>query len=364
MKILARDLRHGALRLLPENLDDLWVLYNVIQPGDYVKARTTREMSVEGARRKRSRRVSAVLGLEVKRVTWDRVLNRLRVLGVVREAPEELEALGKHHTIDVAVGSPVLVRKAEWPSHMLEQIKRACQVKEKPVVLISIDDEEYCIAVLRHRGPRIRAEARTRLPGKLEVERREASLNAFLAESVKALREVWNETRGPIIILGPGFMKKRLHKYIMERHPDLAESVSAVRGVSSGGAAGIYEALRSGVLEKTIEGLRAVEESEAIGELLARIGRGDGRAVYGVDAVRQANIHGAVELLLVSDSKLKEADVEGRKALEELVRDVEARGGRVMIVSSEHEAGRNLQSLGGVAALLRFPLNDAITSKS
>ncbi|MFB0522489.1 MAG: hypothetical protein ACETV1_01845, partial [Candidatus Bathyarchaeia archaeon] len=36
--------------------------------------------------------------------------------------------------------------------------------------------------------------------------------------------------------------------------------------------------------------------------------------------------------------------------------EVEERGGEVTIISAEHEAGAKLLSLGGMAALLRFPL--------
>jgi len=43
--------------------------------------------------------------------------------------------------------------------------------------------------------------------------------------------------------------------------------------------------------------------------------------------------------------------------LEKLVKEVEEKGGRIIIISTEHEAGTKLLSLGGVAALLRFPVS-------
>jgi protein pelota len=38
------------------------------------------------------------------------------------------------------------------------------------------------------------------------------------------------------------------------------------------------------------------------------------------------------------------------------MKNVEEMGGGIMIISTEHEAGTKLLSLGGIAALLRFPL--------
>ena len=40
MRILDYDAKHGVLKALPEDVDDLWVLYNVIHPEDLIYART------------------------------------------------------------------------------------------------------------------------------------------------------------------------------------------------------------------------------------------------------------------------------------------------------------------------------------
>ncbi|HDI42297.1 MAG TPA: mRNA surveillance protein pelota [Candidatus Bathyarchaeota archaeon] len=357
LKIIAEDLRHGRLKLKPENLDDLWTLYNVIQPGDHITAKTTREVRPEGeARQKKGRRKLVTLRLEVKRATWDRALNRLRVLGVIREAPEELEALGKHHTITIKPGTPFLLEKEQWPKYMLEQIRKATEVEQTPVVIVAIDDEEYAIAVLRHRGPEVKTEEKTRLPGKLEAERRESAVQAYLAEAAKALSSVWREVGGPIVIAGPAYMKNRLHNHLREKHPELAERVSALVSTSSAGQAGVYEAIRSGALDKVLANIRMMEESQAVKELLTRIGKGDGRAVYGEEQTERAAQYGAVETLLITDEKLRTAQDDRRKALENIMHSVEKQGGKIIIVSTEHEAGKNLRSLGGIAALLRFPI--------
>ena len=43
-------------------------------------------------------------------------------------------------------------------------------------------------------------------------------------------------------------------------------------------------------------------------------------------------------------------------SLVDRVRDVE--GGEVRVLSSDHESGRRLDGLGGVAAILTFPIED------
>jgi protein pelota len=65
---------------------------------------------------------------------------------------------------------------------------------------------------------------------------------------------------------------------------------------------------------------------------------------------------GAVEKLIVADTGLRESEQKQRLHLEELMRLVEQRRGSVSVVSTEHEAGAKLLALGGIAALLRFPV--------
>jgi protein pelota len=91
-------------------------------------------------------------------------------------------------------------------------------------------------------------------------------------------------------------------------------------------------------------------------EFLARLGRGKEDATYGFDDVERATNYGAVEKLLVADSTLRETTDEKRVALESLMKNVEDARGEILVISTENEAGTKLLSLGGIAALLRFPL--------
>jgi protein pelota len=92
-------------------------------------------------------------------------------------------------------------------------------------------------------------------------------------------------------------------------------------------------------------------------EVLARLGRGKGDITYGFEEVEKASIYGAVEKLLVADATLREIPDEKRRALEKIMKGVEEKGGQITVISTEHEAGTKLLSLGGVAALLRFSLS-------
>ena len=42
MKLVFKDLKHGEIKLIAENLDDIWHLYNIINEQDLVRAMTFR----------------------------------------------------------------------------------------------------------------------------------------------------------------------------------------------------------------------------------------------------------------------------------------------------------------------------------
>jgi len=359
LKLLQIHLKKGFAKVVPRSLDDLWHLYNIIYPGDQVYAKTTREIKIqeEYARPQQGRRVTVLLGLQVERVLWDRSLNRLRVHGTISDVPEDIGGKGSHHTLNIVVNQPLTIVKAKWLKHQVDRLEKASHIETPLVVLVSIDDEEFAVAVLRQYGLEVKVEKRIRLPGKLEPEKRDEALKGYFKEALNLLRETWVSLNCPIVILGLGFVKNGFVKYVKDVAPDVAVAVADVKSVNSSGVTGINEAVRSGVLTKTLKHARMAEETQLVEEVLARLGKGTTDVAYGLDEVVKATQYGAVEKLLLTDTMLRESTDEKRTELEKMMWEVEEKAGQITVVSTEHEGGTKLQGLGGVAALLRFRIS-------
>lgn len=362
MRVLEKNFKKGIVKVVPITLDDLWHLYNIIYRGDLVYARTTRETKADGnyARPQKGKRVSVFMGIVVEEVVWDRSLNRLRLLGRIHEAPDDIAGKGSHHTLNVTVNKPLTIVKEKWLSHQVDRLERARRFEVPPVIVVSIDSDEYCIALIRQYGVDVQAEGRTSLPGKLEADKRAEAVLRYFRSVFGALRLVWQSNRCSIVIIGVGFVKNQFAKYVQSESQEVAGAVVDVKSVNSGGLAGINEALRSDVLDTALRSIRVAEESRVVEEILARLGKERGDVTYGLVQVEKADSFGAVETLLVADFSLRDASDEDRRILERLMRGVEEKGGRVIVVSVEHEAGQKLLALGGVAALLRFPVGQSV----
>ena len=359
MRILKIDLKKGFVKVQPESLDDIWHLFNVISKGDGVYAKTTRAVKIdeEGMRPAKGERISVSVGIIVDDVSFDKSINRLRVKGVVVEAPEDLGIKGSHHTINVVIGNPVTITKTKWLGHQIDRLKAASEQKVAPILVVALDDGDCCIALLQHYGFDVKLEMKSKLPGKLDEDKRAEGMLGYFKAITESLDNIVKRTDGSIVIVGPGFVKEKFASYLKDKAPYLTDKIIAVKSVGSAGVAGVHEALRSGILANVAKQIRAVEEAEKVEDVFARIGKGSRNVTYGINDVEKAVDFGAVELLLVADKFLREASSVETIKLEEVIRKAEKMRGKVMIVSTEQEAGEKILSLGGIAATLRFPIS-------
>jgi protein pelota len=359
VKIIGKNLRQGFVKVVPSSDDDLWHLYNVIYKGDEVYAYSSRNVKSdkEYSRPKSGERVSAFMGVKVESVGWDKFLGKLRVHGIIIQAPDIMPT-GAHHTLNIALNQPLTIVKKEWPKHLLDRLNRASRT-EKPIIILSIDDEGFALAETRQYGVDIKVEERVKLPGKHEADQRSAATKGYFKRAVSSLNQLWAPKHNPIVIVGVDYIKNDFAKFLKDETSDMAKSVIDIKSVNNGGVSGIYEAMRSGALLKAAKQMRIIDETEVMEEVMKRLGKGEATVTYGLDAVENAVQMGAVETLVVADTMIRESDEEQRLHLEQLMREVEQRRGRVTVVSTEHEAGEKLIALTGIAALLRFPIDGA-----
>ncbi|KAI6868076.1 hypothetical protein KC318_g18132, partial [Hortaea werneckii] len=63
-------------------------------------------------------------------------------------------------------------------------------------------------------------------------------------------------------------------------------------------------------------------------------------------------------VLLISNSLFRSQEIATRKRWVKLVDEVKDQGGEVRVFSSMHESGKRLEGLGGIAAILTYPIDD------
>jgi len=126
MKVIFKDLNHGEIKLMPENLDDIWHLYNIIDEEDMVRGLTyrTEEGKDDKIRSKKSEKKRMKLGIRVKEVKFHEFSDRLRIHGIIEEGPQDL---GSFHTLNINADDmdKISIVKKKRKHYQLDRIDEA-----------------------------------------------------------------------------------------------------------------------------------------------------------------------------------------------------------------------------------------------
>jgi len=353
MKITFQDTKKGVMDLVPETLDDLWHLSHIIEVGNILSSKTTRRIQDTTGDKLRSDRgvkKTFYIGIKVESISFHIFTGKLRATGPIVLGPEEFVPLGSHHTLEVKFNTPLKIRKHHWSRYIINRIKRAVSASKKlSAIIILLEDDTADIGLIRQFGIEYYGPIIGNISGKKIIEKnRQKTVDSFyqkIADSILKFDEIQN-----IIIAGPGFTKSNFFQFLENKYPEIAKK-AILESTGSGGRAGIHEVLKKGVVEKLTSENRIATEISAINEILGEIGKSSNKVIYGKKETINAANAGAVEKLLVLDKVVRS------ERLEKIMDLVENMAGEVMVISSEHEGGKQLESLGNLAALLRYPVN-------
>ena len=355
MKTLKRDLRNGRVAVRVEVPDDLWYLSDLIFEGDMVISSTKRRIEKETGKKRsdRGEKVAMTIGVRVDTVEFDRNVDRLRIGGKIEQAPADVPK-GDYHTLNIKPGSTLTIVKEKWGRDSLVKLQDAEKTVKAKVILIAIEEGLCSIGQLSNYGVRPIGTIRESIAGKKEVAAKEAETLKFFGEAASALAEHL-EGLDRIIVAGPGFVKDSFYNYLKEKKPEVAKK-AVVESVSMAGEKGLQEIVKRGIIEKVVKEAKITVEVREIQRLMEEISKDSGLATYGFAQVENAAQAGAVETLLVTNKLIRKYKIDKNERLEELMNTVENTGGKIVIVSEEHELGKQLEGLGGIGAVLRYRL--------
>lgn len=353
MKIGYQNQKEGIIEVIPETLDDLWHLSHIVEEGDFVTSKTTRRIQDNTGDKLRSDRgvkKTFTLEVNVESISFHMFTGKLRLTGSITKGPEDLIPLGSHHTIEVKLNTPLKIRKEVWSKWAMDRLNQAIEASKKlSAIIVLIEEDTATLGLIRQYGLEYYGPIVGNISGKQMLDKnRDKNVIKFYQSIVKSLFK-FSDIQN-IVIAGPGFGKNDFLKFLQDNYPDIAEK-SIIESTGSGGRVGIQEVLKKGTVEKLSSENRIAFEMKDVDELLTLLSTNHKLVVYGKSQVENAVNMGAVKKLLVRDLNIRADD------LEHIMDLTENMGGHVSIISSEHEGGDQLQALGGIAAILRYPIS-------
>lgn len=383
-----------------ESAEDMYAVAGLIDDGDVVTASTMRKVQRDSGGASVSTRLLMRLGVEVTGTHLDAGAGVLRVNGRVTTEVEHVK-LGSHHALELEPHRPFDVAKQSgWTQHHYDMLKEAVAAGSAADV-IALMLEEGAAYVCAVSGPvtSVRAKVVHSVPKKRAgTSAHERGLEKFFEAVLDALRRHadWaapapgtaaaSATAGgaalttggassagrPIIIASPGFLKDDFLSWALatagsKGYKEVTEAANKGRFVPAHASAGNPRALRGVLSDPSVAarlaGTRAASDGAALEAFLRALHADPLTAVYGYRHVRAAAERGAVAKLLVVDSLLRAKDPAVRGVYSSLVDEVNrgatgAAGSAVGVLAGGHPAGAALAQMGGLAALLRYPVHD------
>ncbi|MFC2134727.1 mRNA surveillance protein pelota [Bacteroidota bacterium] len=347
MKIIKKNLKKGEITLKIENLDDIWILSQIIEPEDFVKGRTERKIKIGDTadRNMKVVRKQFFLSVKVEKVEITDNAETLKVLGIITDGPDEI-ARGEHHSFNLETESVFTIEKTNWLNFQLQKIEEATKGAKINILIVIFDREEAFFAKLKGNGYTVLG----KIAGDVQKkEEKHVSKDNFYKDIVSKITEYNDSGKiDNIIVASPGFWKESLLKVIPE---ELKKKVVPAT-VSQANERAISELLKRNELQKVLSDNRATQESKLVDQLLQGVSKDT--ATYGFKETKENITNGAVSDLLISNKFIQKIREEGKyPELENLMLSCEKMDGKIHIISSE-EAEKSLDSLSGIAGILRW----------
>ena len=250
--------------------------------------------------------------------------------------------------INVQINNSIKIQKT-WNKWSLDRLQRAVESSKRLTeIIVAIEDNVADLGIIKQYGIEYVGPIIGDISGKRNISKdRQEKINLYYEDITKTINQY--DKVNKLIIVGPGFTKNGYYNYLEDHYPDLAKK-SILESTGSGGHAGIQEVLKNGLIESLSKDAKIASEISSVNKLLEQIGKSSNLVTYGKKQVAMATNMGASEKILVLDNFVRE------KETQEIMNNAENMGGTVEIISSEHDAGKQLEALGSIASFLRYPI--------
>ncbi|GFQ72928.1 protein pelota [Trichonephila clavata] len=372
MKLTHKNLEKdgsGSVTLIPEDPEDMWHAYNLIAEGDTLRSTTIRKVTTESATGSTaSSRVRTTLTIRVEDIDFDTQACMLRVKG--RNIQEnQFVKLGAYHTMNLELNRKFTLAKACWDTIALERIDMACDpAQHADLAAIVMQEGLAHVCLVTSSMTIVRAKLDVNIPRKRKgmCTQHDKGLERFFDAVYQAvIRHINFDVVKCILIASPGFVKDQFFEYMIQvAQKTDNKTILENKGLfvlvhsSSGFKHSLKEVLADPGIANKLADTKAAGEVKCLEQFYNMLMTEPCKAFYGVNHVMKANEAQAIDTLLISDKLFRCNDVAKRKSFVELVDSVRENGGEVKLFSSLHPSGEQLDQLSGLAAILRFPMEE------
>lgn len=352
MKVIKKDYEKGFLHVKCENLDDLWYLSSIIDVEDILKGVTERKIKIGD---KDSGNVKVIkkyilMKISVEKIDFHAYSGNLRVSGKITEGPQDVQ-IGTYHTFDIDESTEFSIqKKGPFLKFQKEKINEASKNKPTSTLVCAFDRESSIITLLKKYGYEVLSSIKHDVSKKGFEENITSNNYQEFIKNIKTYQEKY--AIKTILVGVSSFWQTQLKETAQKSNLNIV-----IINTNAEGEDAIKELLRRPEVETIIKDEKSAQEFSIVERLFVALKRNE-KVAYGFKEVKHATDSGAVQELLITDQYIKNAREKNQyKELESLLKLADSTQATIHIISSEHDAGRQLDGIGGIAAHLRYNMS-------
>ncbi|CCF60011.1 hypothetical protein KAFR_0I02320 [Kazachstania africana CBS 2517] len=350
------------VKLTPENKDDLFTIYQIIDPND--------EIIIKKQFKQSDSDKSDLLSMRLKIISFEFDIKdeylRYKAITVPMGGNQKTDyPIGKFISFNIVYNHVITIFKDE--DNKLNKYA-------KKLINESIEDNFEIGAIVLQDGIAHICELNSLsvvMRQKVSVNSKKKKTTENEVETQEFYQVIYDSMLNQLslndlkcfLICSPGFYAETLFKFIEKKatetnNTDILNNLNifVVAHCSNGYLQGIDEVLRNPKYTEVIGDTKLIKDVKLFGEFMEHLNLDDSFAWYGEFEIFKAVEQDAVETLLMTDTMMKSNDIHKRERYMDLIETVENNGGKVVIFSSLNGTGEELNKLDGIACILKYAL--------